>query len=51
MPPAIIPEKAIILHITLEDAGIYFFNMYIHIIIYISIYLSYLFILFSYLLI
>ena len=34
MPPAIIPEKAIILHITLEDAGIYFFNMYIHIIIY-----------------
>ena len=43
MPPAIIPEKAIILHITLEDAGIYFFNMYIHIIIYIYpfIYLIY----------
>ena len=27
MPPAIIPDKAIILH-TLEDAGITFYNMW-----------------------
>ena len=30
MPPAIIPEKAIILH-TLEDAGIYMPHVYIYI--------------------